>query len=355
MKHTPEQSRKIALVEIPASAQSFFEEALTGHDLSFSRSLSSVPTDTEILSVFVSEKLDEEILLALPELKLIAARSTASDYIDLEACRRLGIAVAHAGSYGENSVAEHTFALMLALSRRLRESENAVARGRFDATKLRGFDLRGKTLGVIGAGRVGLHVIRIGCGFGMKVLAHDSSPHPFFSELLDFQYVNFEELLTLSDVISLHVPLNEATLHMINEQSLAKCKDNLILINTARGALVDTAAVTAALDNGRIAGLGLDVLEDERVFHGGATALLGQQIAERVRSSQPAHGGEATPSRLSEFSKLVAHNSLLKRPNVILTPHVAYNSEEAAERLQTITLEHIQNFLAGKPLDHRLA
>jgi D-lactate dehydrogenase len=260
------------------------------------------------------------------------------------------VIVANVATYGENTVAEHTFALILALSRRLKDSEQAVHTGHFSRDRLRGFDLRNKTLGVVGAGRVGLHVIRIGIGFGMHVTAYDAQPHPFYSELLDFRYVSFEELMHESDVITLHVPLNSTTRHLINRETLALCRGAPLLINTARGALVDSIAVIEALDEGKLAGFGLDVLEDERVFRGGATKILGEKIAERVRSAAAPVSRETSPKRVAEFSKLVTQNQLLNRPEVVLTPHVAYNSDEALERLSTLTLENIRSYLEGRPL-----
>lgn len=354
MSQAPVQSRKICFLEVEEEGRAFFDEALASHDVVFARRLGDVPEDTEVLSVFISERVGEEFLAAHPALKLIATRSTGSDHIDLVACHRRGVAVTNVGNYGENTVAEHTFALILALSRRMRDSDQAVRTGHFDRERLRGMDLRGKTLGVVGAGRVGLHVIRIGIGFGMRVVAYDANPHPFYSELLDFQYVSFEDLMREAHVISLHVPLNETTHHMINRESLALCQPGTLLINTARGGLMDTEAAVHALDAGQLAGLGLDVLEDERVFQGGgATSLLGEKIAERVHNAEAGPvSREFSPGRLAEFSRLVTHSHLLRRPDVVLTPHVAFNSGEAMETLSALTLENILNHLEGKPLKH---
>jgi D-lactate dehydrogenase len=167
--------------------------------------------------------------------------------------------------------------------------------------------------------------------------------------LLDFQYVSFEQLMGESDVITLHVPLNSTTRHLINRETLALCRTGTLLINTARGALVDSSSVIEALDQGKLAGFGLDVLEDERVFRGGATKILGEKIAERVRSAA-APFRETSAQRVAEFSKLVTQNRLLNRPEVVLTTHVAVNSDEALERLSTLTLENIKSYLQGRPL-----
>lgn len=354
MSKGPVQSRKICFVDVEAEGRAYFKGALAAYDVQFARNLGDVPGDIEVLSVFINDRVDEDFLIGHPGLKLILTRSTGCDHIDLEACRRREVGVSNVGNYGENTVAEHTFALILALSRRLRDSDHAVRTGRFERERLRGFDLRGKTLGVIGAGRIGLHVIRIGLGFGMRVIACDADAHPFYSELLDFKYVSFEALMREAHVISLHLPLNDITRHMINRQSLALCQPGALLINTARGGLMDTEAVIEALDSGQIGGLGLDVLEDERVFQGGATSILGEKIAERVHNSNPSPGRrEFSPERVAEFSRLVTHSRLMQRPDVVLTPHVAFNSNEAVESLAAITLENIFNYLEGKPIEHR--
>lgn len=355
MSEAPVQSRKICFVELEAEGREFFEASLEAHEVDFVRDLASVPEDCEIMSVFIGERIEADFLDRHPALKLICTRSTGCDHIDLETCRARGVAVTNVGNYGENTVAEHAFALILALARRLRDSEQAVRTGHFSRDRLRGFDLRGRTMGVVGAGRVGLHVIRIAIGFGMKVVAYDAEPHAFFSELLDFRYVPLGELLREADVITLHVPLNETTRHMINRETLALCRPGVLIINTARGGLIDTAAAVDALDSGQVAGLGLDVLEDERIFQeGGATPLLGQKIAERVRSTSSAPDvRETTPQRVAEFSRLVSHSQLLNRADVILTPHVAFNSDEAVRCLRSVTLESMLDYLEEKPLKHR--
>ncbi len=355
MSETAVQSRKMCFVEVEDEAKALFEEAFAEHEVSFVDRLKEVPEDTEVLSVFISEKIDGAFLVDHPLVRLIATRSTSCDHIDLDVCERRGVGVANVGNYGENTVAEHTFALILALARRLRDSERAVRTGRFSRERLRGFDLRGKTLGVVGAGRVGLHVIRIGVGFGMRVLAYDEAPHAFYTELLDFRYSGFKELMRDSDVITLHVPLTPTTRHMINREALALCRSGVLLINTARGGLIDSGALIEALDSGQVAGVGLDVLEDERVFRGGATQILTEKIAERVRSSAGTMIRETSAQRVAEFSKLVAHHRLLNRPEVVLTPHVAFNSHEAMERLTGITVENINAYLQGYAVGHTCA
>lgn len=354
MSEGPVQSRKICFVDLETEGRDFFAQALDGHEVEFVRRLADVPEDCEVASIFIGERLEEGFLEDRPALKLICTRSTGCDHIDVAACRARGVLVTNVGNYGENTVAEHTFALILALVRRLKESEEAVRTGNFSRDGLRGFDLRGRTMGVVGAGRVGMHVIRIALGFGMKVVAYDADPHAFYAELLDFRYVPLGELLREADVISLHVPLNETTRHMFNRETFGLCRPGAILINTARGGLIDTAAAVEALESGQLAGLGLDVLEDERVFQeGGAAPLLGRKIAERVHSAAAGPGvRETTPARVAEFSRLVSHSRLLHRPDVVLTPHVAFNSDEAVRCLRAVTLETMLDYFEAKPLKH---
>lgn len=352
MSNASLQSRKICFLELEEEGRAFFSEHLDAADLFFASSSEAVPEGTEILSIFIGTRIDAAFLKANPSLKLIATRSTGIDHIDLAACRACNVAVTNVQDYGENTVAEHTFALMLALSRRLRDSDIAVRTGRYSAERLRGFDLRGKTLGVVGAGRVGLHVIRLGRAFGMKVLASDSAPHSLSSQLLEFSYVPLEELLRESHVITLHLPLLPDTHHLINQEKLNLCRDGALLINTARGGLVDTKAAVKALESGKLGGLGVDVLEDERVFHGGATPILGREIAERVHNAASAVQSLESTSRLAEFAALVAQSQLLQRQDVIITPHVAYNSHEASARVRSITLENIFNYLENRELIH---
>ncbi|MET0252747.1 MAG: NAD(P)-dependent oxidoreductase, partial [Terrimicrobiaceae bacterium] len=162
----------------------------------------------------------------------------------------------------------------------------------------------------------------------------------------------FEQLMRESHVVTLHVPLNSVTRHMINRETLALCRLGVLFVNTARGGRIDSGALIEALDSGQVAGVGLDVLEDERVFRRKATQILSEKIAERVRSAAAPVAREASPRRVSEFSKLVAHSRLLHRPEVVLTPHVAFNSHEAIERLSTLTVENIRSYLEGRQLAH---
>jgi D-lactate dehydrogenase len=306
-----------------------------GHDLYLSSEPLNARTlreehEAEIVSVFVHSQLDRAALDKLPKLKFIATRSTGFDHIDLERCRERGIPVSNVPSYGENTVAEHTFALILALSRNIHKAFVHTLAHDIPFEELRGFDLAGKTLGVVGAGRIGLHVIKIAKGFGMHVVTFDVRQEPLLAEVLSFRYVSLEELLRASDIVSLHCPYSPKTYHMINSENIRQFKRGALLINTARGGLIDPAALTLALDEGILAGAALDVLEGEELLKD-ERQILAQPLAQ------------------DKLRTLLLNHSLLNRDNVVITPHIAFNSREAVQRILETTLENLRAFLQGQP------
>lgn len=286
--------------------------------------------DLDALSVFIYSKIDENMLSKLPKLKLIATRSTGFDHIDIETCKKRKITVCNVPSYGENTVAEHTFALMLALSRKMVDCVERTKRGSFDLTGLRGFDLKGKTLGVVGSGKIGQHVIRMAKGFDMNLLVYDAFPNPQLAKDMGFSYVSIGELLKNSDIITLHVPYNEKTHHLINKEAFSKMKKGAYLINTSRGGVVDTDALVKALKSGKLAGAGLDVLEGE-------CELLEER--ELVSKDFP---------QKCDLKTLVEDHILLTMTNVIVTPHNAFNTNEALMRILQTTLDSINGFKQNK-------
>jgi D-lactate dehydrogenase len=250
----------------------------------------------------------------LPDLKLVVTRSVGYDHIDLQEATRRGIPVCHIPDYGAHMIAEQTFGLLLAVARNVvRGNERYVRERRFSDQGLQGVELFGKTLGVIGTGRIGTHCIRIAKGFSMRVIAHDVHQNDALAQELDFKYLPLEELLAESDFISLNVTLSEATHHLIDAERLAEMKRGAILVNTARGAVVDTQALIDALGSGHLAGAGLDVLEDERdVYH--------------------------------DFGKL----------NVVITPHLGWYTDGAVSRILNITFDILTAFKNGKVI-HQVA
>nr|WP_313472875.1 NAD(P)-dependent oxidoreductase [Brevundimonas sp.] len=191
--------------------------------------------EAEVVSPFVGSEVSAAVIAALPRLRLVATRSTGFDHIDLEACRARGVAVCDVPDYGDPTVAEHAFALLLAVSRHVVEAADRTRRGDFHVEGLRGFDLEGRTLGVVGAGRIGRRVIRIARVFGMTALAADPHPDPAAAAELGFDYVTLDDLLRLADVVSLHAPGGPQTRDLISDAQFAVIKPGCVLINTARG------------------------------------------------------------------------------------------------------------------------
>ena len=289
-------------------------------------------SDAEVASPFVNSRLDALALSQFPRLKLIATRSTGYDHIDLNYCARHGITVSNVPDYGDSTVAEHVFALLLGVARNLVDAVERTRRGRFTQTGLRGFELRDRVIGVVGTGRIGLCVIEIARGFGMNVLAYDLHPDEATATRLNFAYTSLDQLLSDSDVVTLHVPATSGTHRMISDREFSRMRQGAILINTARGNIVDVEAMVRALADGRLRGAGLDVLPQEPLIREEA-AIFHQ---EAIRDAE-------------DFKALVANHVLLRFPNVIVTPHNAYNTEAALQRIIATTLANIEAFVQGTP------
>ena len=288
----------------------------------------NIDPKTEILAVFVESPVTKAIINKLPKLKMIATMSTGFDHIDLTAAKTRHIPVCNVPSYGENTVAEHAMALMLGLTRKLFQSVKRVKEGVYDFHGLRGVDLKGKTLGVVGTGHIGAHLIKMAKGFDMNVLAYDPYPNRDLAKKLDFQYVTLDKLLANSDFISLHVPLFKNTYHLINQKNIKKIKKGAYLINTARGGLIDPEALVWALQKNQIAGAGLDVLEDENF----------------IQNEEKIIGG-CTDCQLKTN---LMNDIIIDHPNTIVTPHNAFNSTEALRRIVDTTVDNIKSFAKGE-------
>jgi len=285
----------------------------------------------EILSVFVGSHVDAFVLDKFPNLKCITTRSTGFDHIDIEEAKKRGIAVLNVPTYGSVTVAEFAFALLLSVSRKIFPAyEQVLNRGDFEKKGLRGFDLNGKVLGVVGTGNIGQNVIRMGNGFGMKVIAFDTCRNDELAKENNFEYVEFDDLLKISDVVTLHVPYNPHTRHLLNKDNFGKMKESVVIINTSRGGVIETEALVEALKDDRVAGAGLDVLEAE-IYMGKELDSLNKENAS------------------DEDLDTVLHNQyLIDHPNVIITPHNAFNTQEAIERIFDVTVENIKSFGEGE-------
>jgi len=279
----------------------------------------------QIISPFIYSDLSKKILKELPKLRMISTRSTGTDHIDLQFCQEKGIKVSNVPSYGQNTVAEHTFALILSLSRRIPECLDRVRQGGFSPNSLTGFDLLGKTIGVVGVGNIGKYVIEIAHGFGMKVLGVARTPDKKLAKKLNFKYVALEECLKKSDIVTLHLPLTKSTFHLINKNNIKLMKKGSLLINTSRGPIIESEALLWALEEKILRGAGLDVLEEEESLDNP------QKIFDPYLSKD-------------DLQELVCAHLLRERRNVIITPHNAFNSKEAIERIFQETIQSIKNF-----------
>jgi D-lactate dehydrogenase len=341
---------KVAFVSTESQEQAFFKQRLSEQELEFVESIGKVSVDVEVLSVFIYDNVDKSFLDAHPAIRLICTRSTGFDHIEIGACAQRGILVSNVPSYGENTVAEHTLALILMLSRRIRESIVAGQDPKFLMASIRGFDLKGKILGIIGTGRIGLHVIRLAGAFGMEVRAFDVAPQFHLCDLLGFRYTTFECLLEQCHILSLHCPLNSENYHLLNREAFAKCRKGVIIINTACGPLIDTEALLESLDTGIVAGAGLDVLEGELATLRTSSEEVKRQIdREAERNRSPEENRLKKPEKIQELQALAQNKALIERANVIFTPHVAFNSVEALHRINMATYLNIHGFVNGSP------
>ena len=253
--------------------------------------------------------VSRETLDKLPKLRMIATRSTGCDHIDATAASEKGIVVCNVPDYGSHMIAEHAFGLLLAVARNIVKGANRYAQEKLFSDKgLVGVELSGRTLGILGTGRIGTHTARIGHGFGMKTVAYDIVKSPRLEEMYSTRYLPLEKVLEAADFVTIHLPLNDTTRGLICERTLQLVKEGSILVNTARGPIVVTQDLIKALRQGRLAGAGLDVLEDER-------------------------------EKYHDFTGL----------NVIVTPHIGWYTKESISRILDITLDNIKAFIEGTP------
>lgn len=306
-----------------------------GHDLVFLETRLTAQTAPladghSAVCSFVNDRLDAECLRRLQAggTRLIALRSAGYNHVDLNAAHGLGLSVVRVPAYSPYAVAEHAVALILALNRKIHRAYLRVREANFELDGLVGFDLHGKTVGVIGTGKIGAALTRIMHGFGCRLLAYDLTPNSELMAATGVRFVPLEELLAEADIISLHVPLTPQTRHLINAQALARMKSSAMLINTSRGALVDTRALIDALKNRRLAAAGLDVYEEEE-------GVFFQNLSDQVLQDD-------VLARLLTF------------PNVLITSHQGFLTQEALQNIAETTLESITAFARGEPLRHSL-
>ncbi len=343
MSKIKKQSMKTIFYETNAEDQQVLSELIKSYPdlrvefIADKLTAENLRPDAEAISVFVGSEIRQAQIDAMPNLRLITTRSTGYDHIDTSLSKEKNITVCNVPAYGSRTVAEFAFTLILTLSRKLFVAADQIKEGKgFTYQAFEGFDLQSKTLGIIGTGRIGQNVAQIAKGFNMNILGFDVFPNEQKAKELNFKYVNLNELLANSDVITLHVPYSKDTRHLINKNNINKIKKGALVINTARGEVMDTEALLMALQQGRVGGAGLDVLEGERLLKDETTLIA---------HTDPKH------THLEELRTLIANHALINMPNVIITPHIAFFTKEAKAEILKITTDNIVNFIKNTPLN----
>lgn len=291
----------------------------------------NINPEAEVISVFVDSIVTRELMDRMPKLRLIATRSSGYDHIDLDYAKQRNITVVNVPNFGENTIAEHAFALLLMLVRKLPHTVESTKNGSYTPANHVGTDLIGLTIGIIGLGKIGSFMAKIAAGFGMNVIAYDIKQDAALAAQLNVTYVGFDELLAASDIVSLHLPLTPDTYHLINRSTIRKLKKGAILLNTARGELVENRALVRGLASGHLAGAGLDTLEGERFLC--TESIIGNLVEKAASPESYLHTAETM--------------ALLRMPNVVITPHSAYNTTRAIQRINTCTVNNIIDFWYG--------
>ncbi len=295
------------------------------HEFRLSAETAPAAKGAQAVCVFVNDQVDRaclEILAAL-DVKLIALRCAGHNNVDLVAAKALGLVVVRVPAYSPHAVAEHAVALLLTLNRKIHRAYNRVRELNFSLSGLVGFDVRGKTVGIIGTGKIGRIAAQIFCGFEAKVIAYDPFPESDWASSHGVQYIDLDALLAASDILSLHLPLLPKTLHLLNADTIARTKPGVIIVNTSRGKLIDTIALIAALKSGHIGGVALDVYEEEE-------GIFFQDLSGRVLLDD-------------ELSHLLIF------PNVLITAHQAFLTHEALSEITRVTTENIMKLENHEP------
>lgn len=333
-------SEKICLIfDTDSATQAFFQKTpIMGYasvfvEKSFNNPKTTLLPDKEKVEVISSfaypEVLRTDYLDMFPNLKLITTRSTGFNHIDLAYAAKRGIVVENVPNYGETTVAEFTIGTMIGLSRKIYKAKSQMKANKVCLDEYVGIDLCGHTLGVIGTGAIGRHVIKLAQAFGMKILAHD--PYPS----MEVPYVDLPTLYEESDIITLHCPATAANEHLLNETSFAQMKRGVLIVNTARGSLIETESLYKALKSGQVGGAALDVLENEDV-------LTCREFSSDI--DQRGH---------SFLLDSVINFKMMQLDNTIITPHIAFNSVDAVERILQTTLDNINSFVEGKIINRQ--
>ena len=294
--------------------------------------LSKEEQNAEIISVFTSSRLDKQVLEKFKNLKLILTRSVGYSHIDLDYCNSKNIIVANTPHYGDYTVAEFSFGLLLSLVRRIGYGQHELKQGDMYPETF-GMELYNKTIGIIGTGAIGSKSLKIAKGFSMNILCFDININEEIEKEYNAKYVDLDTLCKFSDIIMLHAPLTSHNYHMIDEEKISLMKDTAVIVNTARGELIDTEALYNALMDKKIQGVALDVFEFE----------------ETISNKRPTEKINLKNLRIS-----LINNKLLNLPNVVATPHIAYDTKEAINRILQKTAKSLNEFVLGKDIEYRI-
>ncbi len=329
--------QKIVFFELEPWEEAIVKNSILDNEIVFTQgklTKDNVSTyrDAEIISIFIYSELTKELIDKLPNLKFIATRSMGFDHIDIKYCKQKGITVSYVPTYGAHTVAEHTFALLLTISRKILPSIDRAKKGEFSNEEIEGFDLFGKTIGILGTGNIGKNVALVSLAFGMKVLAFSHREDP---DLVSkgVKYTDLNELLRNCDFVSLHLPHTKETEHIINMQNIGNFKKGSILINTARGALIETQAIVEGLEKGILKAVGLDVLEEEGNLREERELLTTEFL------------------KTHDLKTQLLNHVLLVREDVVITPHNAFNSKEALLEILETTVANIKSYINNTPIN----
>ena len=320
---------------LDADIQSYVKKKIRGKRVQLFTnplSLKNIHNDTEILIVFVDSIVNKHIIDAMPKLQCIITCSTGYDHIDLQRANQKGITVMNVPSYGEHTVAEYTFGLLLTLTRHIHTSIQRVKEGNFHCQGLVGTDLYKKKIGIIGTGKIGSQFAHMCAGFGTTIQAYDPYPNKELIKRLPLSYMPLSSLLKTSDIISLHLPLTKKTHHMIDKKQIKQMKKGVIIINTARGSLINSEALLWGLEKHIIKWAALDVLEGEDMMEDRYKVISQHMPQDQIRTN-------------------LMNTLLINHPNVIVTPHNAFNSQEAIERIIDTSIENITAYIKKKPIN----
>lgn len=302
------------------------------HSITENKELNNLEENAQIISVFTISEVNNEVLKRFKNLKLILTRSVGYNHIDIDYCNQKGIIVANTPHYGDYTVAEFSFGILLNIARKICIGEKELKQGETEIENF-GIELYNKTIGIIGTGAIGSKSVKIAKGFSMNVICFDKIENKELIDKYNIKYTDLETLCKLSDIIMIHAPLTPSTYHLINRDNINLMKENTIIVNTARGEIIDTEALYDALIENKIKAAALDVLEFEEIL-----------------SNKP-------PGDNINFKNLrisLINSKLLKLKNVTATPHIAYDTKEAIQRILDLTILNLKEYLEKKQLKNKV-